>query len=204
MPDGWGSSGPEAFTPKTLVTVALAAVEAAGWVPRSAVDGKRQPTAGLVADYLLDNREPGRKARELLDPYMDAATKRVAAVIETLAEAFADSTNDYEANLVAALTALSVEHRQFGLVCSAPSAYQRILTRPPRPPNGPSRQSVNGSARSVTRWNSRGRSARRGWSTDTPTTPPRCSWSSMPVRRWPSSTLPRSGRGRTTSSPEPR
>ena len=133
MPDGWGSSGPEAFTPKTLVTVALAAVEAAGWVPRSAVDGKRQPTAGLVADYLLDNREPGRKARELLDPHMDAATQRVAAVIETLAEAFADSTNDYESNLVAALTALSVEHRQFGLVCSAPSAYQRILN-PPTPP----------------------------------------------------------------------
>lgn len=116
------------------MTVALAAVEAAGWVPRSAVvDGRRQPTAGLVADYLLDNREPGRRARQLLDPHMDAATKRVGAVIETVTEAFAGSTNDYEANLLAALTALCVDHRQFGLVCSAPSAYQRILN-PPTPP----------------------------------------------------------------------
>lgn len=119
------TGGEDAFTPGYVVTVAIAAVEAAGWVSRSlAADLARRSTADLVADFLVGRGEPGEAARQLLDPHLPAALAQAPTVVKTVTADLAGEADGYAANLTAALR---------------PTARQACAPAAPRPRPGDDR-----------------------------------------------------------------
>lgn len=119
--------GQDAFTPAYVLAVAIAAVEVVGWVPRSASGAGRPATADLVLDFLVGGGEPGRRARQLLEPALPAALEQVPVVTETVLAGLEPDADGYAANLHAVLRAESVSTREVALLASAPSAYRRLL-----------------------------------------------------------------------------
>ena len=120
--------GEDAFTAVYVVSVAIAAVDGAGWVSRSlAADLGRKATADLVVDFLVGRGASGEAARVLLEPRLPAAMAQAPNVIETVVAELAGESDGYAANLVAVLSAEAVTVREVGLLASAPAAYQRIL-----------------------------------------------------------------------------
>lgn len=125
-----------AFTPRYIVMVALAAVEAFGWVSRSRAqyDPKAVPTSATMLPYLV-GPAPGKAGEEdqrviaAIQGHIAAAEPRVDDVIATVMSEFADAGHGYEANLRAALLAEYVELRQLSLVASIVPAYERIISK---------------------------------------------------------------------------
>lgn len=123
-----GGGGPDAFTPDYVLGVAIAAVEAAGWVPRTAATERRAATADLVLDFLVGAGEAGRSARELLDPALPAALGQTEAMASAVLDGLGREAG-YAANLCAVLRAESVSTREVALLASTPSAYRRLSVR---------------------------------------------------------------------------
>ena len=117
---------PDEFTPLYVVAVAAAAVEAAGWVSRAASGPGRYPTADLVADFLIGAGKPAAAARELIGPHLELGHQLAPTIVDTLAAAWADQTG-YEGNAAAALRAAAAGIKEFGLLASTVTAYQRHL-----------------------------------------------------------------------------
>lgn len=118
--------GEEAFTPAYVLGVAIAAVEEAGWVPRSASSERRPATADLVLTFLVGRGESGRAARQVLEPRLPAALEQAPAVAARVLAGLELEAGGYAANLRAVLQAQSVSVREVALLASAPAAYQRI------------------------------------------------------------------------------
>jgi len=122
--------GEDAFTSGYVVAVAIAAVEAAGWVSRSLAAGTgRRATAELVVEFLVGRGASGEAARVLLEPHLPAALSQAPTVMAAVVEGLADDSDGYAANLVAVLSAEAVTVREVGLLASAPAAYQRMLSQ---------------------------------------------------------------------------
>lgn len=127
--------GPPAYTPRYIVAVAIAAVEAFGWVPRSRAmnDPRAIATAERMTPFLVGpaSGRAGDADREVIariESHMPAAESRVDEVISTVLDDFADATHGYQANLRAALVAEQIEIGQLGLTASTVAAYNRIIS----------------------------------------------------------------------------
>lgn len=128
-----GGQAQPAFTPRYIAVVALAAVEAFGWCPRSRAeyDPKANPTSSVMVPYLVGPAsglagEHDLRVIEEIQSHIAAAEARVDDVITTVLDKFADATHGYEANLRAVLRGEYVELRQLGLLASIVPAYERI------------------------------------------------------------------------------
>lgn len=129
-----GGGGQPAFTPRFVVVVALAAVAAFGWVPRSRAqyDPRATSTANTMMPYLIGpaSGEAGKADREVIaaiEPHIAAAEAQADEVIDTVLAQFADATYGYEANLRSALRAEHIEFGQLGITASVVPAYERII-----------------------------------------------------------------------------
>lgn len=111
----------------SVLTYAVAAVEAFGWTPASASEYGRVPTRDLVRLALTGGRG-SEQLRDQLAPHLDEATAR-APQIRTDLLAGLTGESGYEANLATVLRGEAVEARHLGLAVSAITHQQLIASR---------------------------------------------------------------------------
>ena len=115
---------PAAWDIDSVLTYAIATVQAHGWAPASASEYGRVPTRDRVTLALTGGRGSDELRKELA-PHLEDATARAPLIRhELLAGLTGDS--GYEANLVTVLRADSVDRRHLGLAVSAINAHQRM------------------------------------------------------------------------------
>lgn len=137
--EGHTSGGLAGQSPVDVVTVAYAAVRELGWTPASHQHGF--PTKEVVLNYFYGRSSQDTALREQLAPWIAEGWEKAPQILETLRTELAGEPG-YEANLIAALRALYVEPKQYGLVVSAISAYDRLMGRKARQGTEPDRSQV--------------------------------------------------------------
>lgn len=124
------ASGPDLYSPQTVVAIAWAASQTYGWIPASAHTGI--PTRSTVSDYLYSRDKAGNEAREEIAPQIEEASTTAKTIITTLLDGL-DDDGDYPTNLKTCLRGTYVEPKHMGLVVSAVAAYQRLTTKETTP-----------------------------------------------------------------------
>lgn len=123
---GLASAG-DAYTPATVVEVAWAISRVHGWVQVSMSGWNRESTKSLVQSYLWGTANVDHTFREGMAAEVLAAAGMGRTIVDALIDGL-DSDGDNVTNLRTCLRGLSVSWKHLGLVVSAVTAYERMIS----------------------------------------------------------------------------